>query len=324
MIPTRAESNEIVTTRFLEAPRELVYRVFTDPTHVSRWWGPQGFRTTTHAHDLRVGGEWRFTMHGPDGTDWPNRIRYAEIVPNERLAYDHDDGSDAADARRFKNLVTFAEAGRGTLVTMRARFASAEECEATKKFGAEQGGRDTLARLDGVVSEANGAKTDPEVLTISRMLDAPAELVYRVHTDPTHLARWFGPKGLSMVKCELDLRPGGTFHYGMATPDGNTMWGKWTFLEVTPGSRLVTVTSFSDASQGITRHPMAPDWPLEMLSTATFEDVGGKTRLTMRMSPLNALENERSMFAKSHSNMEQGWSGTFQALDAYLAEVSKG
>lgn len=324
MIPARAESNEIVTTRFLEAPRELVYRVFTDPAHVSRWWGPQGFRTTTHAHALQVGGEWRFTMHGPDGTDWPNRIRYVEIVPNERLSYDHDDGSDAADARRFHSRVTFTTVGRGTLVTMRARFASAAEREEVKKFGAEQGGRDTLSRLEAVVSERAASEADSEVFTISRMLDAPAELVYRVHTDATHLARWFGPKGLSIVKCDLDLRPGGTFHYGMATPDGHTMWGKWTFLEVTPSSRLVLVSSFSDADGGITRHPLSADWPLETLSSTTFEDVGGKTRMTLRWSPLNALEHERRMFASSHANMEQGWSGTFQQLEAYLAEAGRG
>src|SRR5205085_1300696 len=81
----------IATTRTVDAPRELVWQMWTDPAHVGKWWGPNGFTTTTKSFDLRVGGAWLFTMHGPDGTDYPNKIVYREIVPPARLVYDHGD-----------------------------------------------------------------------------------------------------------------------------------------------------------------------------------------------------------------------------------------
>ena len=144
---------EIVITRVINAPRELVFAAFTDRQHISQWWGPNGFRTTTYEKDVRPGGVWRFTMHGPDGTDYPNKIMYREVVKPERLAYDHS-GDDASDEHRFTSTVTFENVGGKTKVTMRALFATVEQCEASKKFGAVDGGQQTLARLDEHLSKA--------------------------------------------------------------------------------------------------------------------------------------------------------------------------
>lgn len=135
---------EIVMTRVLDAPRELVFKAYTDPAHIGQWWGPRGFTTTIHAMDVKVGGVWRFIMHGPDGTDYQNRITYTEIVKPERLAFDH---GDDANPRMFRATVTFAEQGRKTLITLRLLFDTAEECEKTKAFGAVEGGNQTLDRL---------------------------------------------------------------------------------------------------------------------------------------------------------------------------------
>ena len=96
---------EMVLTRLIDAPRELVFAAWTDVKHVSQWWGPRGFTTTTHAREFRVGGVWRFTMHGPDGTDYANRITYTEIVKPERPAYDH---GDEGNPRMFRASVAFA------------------------------------------------------------------------------------------------------------------------------------------------------------------------------------------------------------------------
>jgi uncharacterized protein YndB with AHSA1/START domain len=137
-------------TRYFDAPRELVFDVFTDKQHISQWWGPRGFTTTTHAHELRVGREWRFTMHGPDGKDWPNRIVYHEIVRPERLAYSHGD----FEKPHFEVTVTFSAEGRGTRITMRSLFPSPEACEAVKKFGAVEGGNQTLERLAEFLARA--------------------------------------------------------------------------------------------------------------------------------------------------------------------------
>ena len=158
-----------------------------------------------------------------------------------------------------------------------------------------------------------------EEFVITRVFDAPRDLVWKAFTEPKRLKEWWGPKGVTIIELKMDLRPGGSYHYAMRTPDGNTMWGKFVYREITPPSRMVFVNSFSDEAGGVTRHPMAPNWPLEMLSTFLFEEESGKTRFTVRWSPLNATEEERATFAAGHASMHQGWGGTLDKLAAYLA-----
>jgi uncharacterized protein YndB with AHSA1/START domain len=161
--------------------------------------------------------------------------------------------------------------------------------------------------------------TDREFV-ISRVLDAPRDLVFKTWTDAKHM-EWWGPKGVTIHHAKLELRPGGTFHYGMKTPDRHEMWGKWVIREIAGPGRLVFVSSFSDAAGGITRHPMNPDWPRELLSTITFEPEGGKTRLTVRWIPLNPTEVERKTFNENHESMKNGWTGTLDRLEAHLAGI---
>lgn len=166
------------------------------------------------------------------------------------------------------------------------------------------------------------ARNNPQEFVISRVFDAPRDLVWQAFTDPEHMKQWWGPKGVTVVHSKMDLRPGGTYHYGMRTPDGTTIWGKFVYREITPPSRIVFVNSFSDEAGGVTRHPMAPNWPLEMLSVFTFTEESGKTRFTVKWSPLNATEEERATFAAGHGSMNQGWSGTLEQLEAYLTKAA--
>src|SRR6188508_2924086 len=115
-----ASDREIVVSRTIEAPRSLVFEVYTDAKHLDQWWGPNGFTTTTHSFEFRVGGEWDFIMHGPDGVDYPNWIRWLEIVPPERLHFVH--GESADDPNPFESTVTLVERGNLTEVTMRGLF----------------------------------------------------------------------------------------------------------------------------------------------------------------------------------------------------------
>lgn len=157
---------------------------------------------------------------------------------------------------------------------------------------------------------------------ISRVLDAPRDLVWKCFTDPGHMQQWWGPKGVKILSSKMDLRVGGTYHYGMQTPDGTTMWGKFVYREIAPPERLVFINSFSDESGGVTRHPLAPTWPLQMLSTFTFEkQPDGKTKFTIRWTPFEATEEERKTFDAGHASMTQGWSGTLEQLEAYLAKA---
>ena len=156
---------------------------------------------------------------------------------------------------------------------------------------------------------------------ITRTFDAPRGRVFQAWTDPEHMKHWWGPRGFTSPICKLDLRPGGSMHYCLRSPDGHEMWGKFVFREVVVPERLIYINSFSDAEGGITRHPMSPTWPLELLTTVTFEEHEGKTTLTVRWGLLpSATEPERKTFGEGHSSMQQGWTGTLDQLAGYLAQ----
>jgi uncharacterized protein YndB with AHSA1/START domain len=145
---TLPSDREIALTRIYDAPRDMVWRAWTEPERVVQWWGPLGFTTTIQEMDVRPGGTWRFIMHGPDGTDYENKVDFIEIVEPERLVYDHG-GGDESDEPQFRVTVTFDEENGGTRITMRSVFASAEERDrVVEEFGAIEGGKQTLERLN--------------------------------------------------------------------------------------------------------------------------------------------------------------------------------
>ena len=143
---------EIVISRVISAPRELVFEAFTEVRHLSRWWGPEGFTTTTRAFEFRVGGEWDFVMHGPDGTDYQEWISWTEIAPPERIALLH--GESRGDPNAFESVLTFAPDGAATRIEMRTVFPTKElRDEVVEKYHAIEGGRQTLNNLADYVAE---------------------------------------------------------------------------------------------------------------------------------------------------------------------------
>lgn len=137
----------IVATRIIAAPRDLVFTAWTDVAHLSRWWGPDGFTTTTHTFDFKVGGGWRFVMHGPDGRNYENHITYEEIEPPERLLYTHGGGDDVEPVR-FRVAVVFEDLGGSTRLTVRSMFpTAAARARVIADYGADKGLAQTLARL---------------------------------------------------------------------------------------------------------------------------------------------------------------------------------
>lgn len=135
-------SREITATRLFDAPRELVFDAWTDPTHISKWWGPVGFTTTTSKMDARTGGTWEHVMHGPDGTDYPNSIYYVEVLRPERIIYDH------VLPPFFRSTSLFSVEGNKTRISVVLVFETAETREhAAKNFGAVEGLEQMLVRL---------------------------------------------------------------------------------------------------------------------------------------------------------------------------------
>lgn len=308
-------AREIVATRVFHAPRELVFRMWTDREHISNWWGPRGFTTTTYEMDVRPGGVWGHVMHGPDGTDYDNKIVYREIAEPERLVYSH------VSPPPFEMIVTFTQFGHNTQVTARMLFESATlRDRVAREHGAVEGLHQTLERLEEQVSNMPADGSPGREFTISREFNAPRELVFNAWTEAERLAEWWGPKGFKIRVAKLDVRPGGVFHYSMTTPGGEDWWGRFVYREVVPPERMVFVSSFSDAEGGVTRAPFNPAFPLEVLSTITFTEHDGRTTITLRGVPLNASEEESKTFDGMVKSMQQGWTGTLDQLADYLGK----
>src|SRR3954447_2750689 len=143
---------EIAISRVIDAPRELVFEAFTEVRHLSRWWGPEGFTTTTRSFEFRVGGEWDFVMHGPDGTDYQEWISWTEIVRPERIEFLHGESRD--DPNAFESVLTFRPDGAATRIEMRTVFPTRQlRDEAVEKYHAIEGGRQTLSHLAAYVVE---------------------------------------------------------------------------------------------------------------------------------------------------------------------------
>ncbi len=154
--PVGTSDREIVITRTYDASPERVFDAFTDSAALARWWGPDGFTTTTYEMNVRPGGVWRFVMHGPDGTDFTNLIEYVEVVRPVRLVYHHsDDGPDPEIV--FESTVTLEPQGQGTALTLRMVFPSREERDrVVRDVGAIEGGNQTLGRLAAYLAERAG------------------------------------------------------------------------------------------------------------------------------------------------------------------------
>jgi uncharacterized protein YndB with AHSA1/START domain len=278
------DGRELFAERLFAAPRSLVWRAFTEAEHVARWWGPHGFRTTVQKMDVVVGGEWTLVMHGPDGTDYPNRSVYVELVENERLVLDHE-------APQFRTTVLFSDEGAdGTRVRWRMVFPSAELRDmVVRKHGAAEGLKQNLEKLTDELAEMSTARE----MVLTRLIDAPPERVFEAWSKPEHLKRWFGPRGFSLPGCDLDFRVGGAYRFVMRGPDGTDYPFHGVFKEILAPSRLV-FTNIIEGGPGD-----------ELTTTVTFVEEAGRTRLTVRQS---------TPAAPHARGQEQGWSESLVKL----------
>lgn len=147
----------LTITRVFDAPRELVFRAWTDPEQLAQWWGPHGFTNPVCETDPRPGGAWRIDMRGPDGTIYPNKGRYLEVVEPERLVYTDivDDGADAwgdTPPPSTVQTVTFEDEDGKTRVTTVIRVGSIEARDAMIEMGAIAGWTESLERLEALLA----------------------------------------------------------------------------------------------------------------------------------------------------------------------------
>lgn len=312
-----ADKPQIITTRVLNAPRDLVFKVLTSPEHIKHFWGPDGFTNSISQMDVKVGGQWLFTMHGPDGKDWPNRIIYRTVTPPSYLEWDHDGGEDDTSGHSFRGEIELSDEGGKTRIELRTTLKTIEARDAIVQYAVE-GGRQNLERLAAYVAPMANPLNK---FVIERLFPVSQKRLFEVCSQIEHLRQWMSPAGTKVIKADQSLKPGGTYHYGIAGADGNEMWGLATYSEITPFSRLVYVQSFSDKDGGITAHPMAPTWPKEMTTIFEFIPAGDKqTTLKINWIFAGIDDAEAAIFAGAHDGMRQGWTGSLDQLNDYLTK----
>jgi uncharacterized protein YndB with AHSA1/START domain len=141
---------ELIITRLLQAPVELVWKVWTEPEHIKNWWGPNGFTNTISKMDMRPGGEWDLVMHGPDGTDYKNKSVFKEVIRHKKIVYQHLTGP------KFVATIEFESRGKTTFLRWHMLFASREEfIQTVKTFKADEGLRQNVEKLSEYLQKAD-------------------------------------------------------------------------------------------------------------------------------------------------------------------------
>ncbi len=216
---------EIYAKRVFDAPRELVWKVWTEPEHIGKWWGPIGFRTTTSRMEVKPGGVWEHVMHGPDGRNYENRIVYVEVVKPERIVYDH------VSYPPFRSTVLFEEEGAKTAVSMRMVFESAElRAKVAKEHKAVEGLTQTLGRM--------GEHLAAYPVIVEHTYNAPKETVWKAITEVQHLKKWF----MGAID-SFEAKPGFTTEFTIQNK-GKDYVHLWKVLEVVPGEKIAVEWKF--------------------------------------------------------------------------------
>jgi uncharacterized protein YndB with AHSA1/START domain len=298
-----AESTEqeLVIARVFDAPRELVFECWTEPERLQHWQGaPRGFTVTANQSDIRPGGFFRICMRSPEGVDRWLEGGYREIVKPERLVFTHLwlDANRKPAGKETLVTITFAERDGQTVLTLRqSGFTSVES-----RDGHRYGWSSALDVLADYVAEALNEAA--RCMVVTRVLDAPRELVFDAWTDSRHVGRWWGPRGFSITTHAMDVRPGGVWRFDMHGPDGANYPNKITYLEIAKPERLI----YDHGDAG------APGY---FRTTVTFAEQGGKTKLTMRL--LFASAAERDSVVETYHAIE----GANQTLDRLGEQLGK-
>jgi uncharacterized protein YndB with AHSA1/START domain len=256
-------------------------------------------------------------MHGPDGTDYPNSTFYHEVEEHKKLVYDHGANDDRPPL--FRVTALFAETNGKTTLDMTMALATPEAAEETRKFIKAAGGNSTWDRLAEYLEKESTGK---EKFVIARTFDAPLDVMFTMWTDPRHFSKWLPPTGFEMEFIRSDIRPGGSTFYFMSNNQGTKMYGRAEYLKIEKPGQLVYTQQFCDEKENISRHPMAPTWPATMLTTVTLTAEGPEqTRVSVTWEPYGPTTREElETFINAKAGMTQGWTGSFDKLDAYLAQ----
>ncbi|MBI2519745.1 MAG: SRPBCC domain-containing protein [Bdellovibrio sp.] len=292
---------QIITTRIIGHSRDAVFNAWADPKLLAQWWGPHGFTNTFEDFYFKPGGVWNFVMHGPDGTNYQNHIRFVEIHSPRIVILEH------LSIPHFHVRATFDDLGKRTKISYQATFDSIGDCEEAKKYAIEAN-EQNLDRLTSLLDRGSNEYTpNPKLdLVLERFVELPPNLMWQAWTQPEILKHWFCPRPWKAISCEIDLRPGGIFNTIMRSPEGKDSPLYGCFLEVVENNRLV----WTDTLLANYRPAQNPFFT----AIVTFEphDKGTKYRAV-------AIHKDE-VIRKQHEEMgfHHGWSVALEQLVEYM------
>lgn len=304
---------ELVLKRVFDAPRELVWKVWTDPAHLAQWWGPKGFTNPRCEWNAQPGGSIHIDMRAPDGVVYPMSGEMKEVAPPERLVFiSHALDEHGKSMFDVLNTVTLTDQRGKTALTLEARVLTATERAPQYLKGMEMGWTMSLDRLSDhlaqSVQEEAQLSGDREIIG-TRLFDAPRDLVWKMWTTPEHLVHWWGPRGFTTTVHEMDVRPGGEWRLVMHGPDGRDYNNHIVYIEVVEPERLVY------------RHtPQHGDEPVSFQSTVRFTAEGTKTRIDFQM--LFPSPAQRDHVVKAYGAVE-GLNQTLSRFGEYAAAQAR-
>ncbi len=310
----RLRPNEIELIRVYNAPVKVVWDAWTDMSQVEQWWGPRGFSITTSSKDLQPGGQWIYTMRGPDGTVFPNITTYRVVLKYEKLVYDHG-GND--DRKKLLSMaVTFKEHKGKTTLRIISTLPTSEDAQTTKRLIKNANGDSTWDRLgEFLENKINGNS----VFMITRSFEMNIKSMFELWVNPDHFSRWLGPADSTMRFLNTDVKEDSSSMWSM-TSEGQTKYGKLTYLKIGAPDVLIYIQNFCDNAGKLCKPPFAPSYPDMLLTTVQFaEEAPNQTRVTVTWEIKGeATAAERKTFHDMKPLMTESWSASFDKIDALL------
>jgi uncharacterized protein YndB with AHSA1/START domain len=315
------EKQGLVITRIFDAPRERVWKSWTDPVHAMRWWGPKDFTAPFAKIDLRIGGRYLNCMRSPDGKEYWSTGEYREIVPPERLVMTDsfaDDKGNIVPASYYGMpgewplellvAVTFEDLDGETKMVLRHDGIPAGKMLEETRTGWNQ----SFDKLAEILSEKAGtsitAEPGKQEIIITRIYDAPRSLVFKAYTDPKLIPGWWGPKRFTTAIDKMDVRPGGVWRFIQTDEGGNEFAFHGVYHDIVRPERIVQTFEFESAPGQVS------------LETAVFEELGSRTKVTSK-AVFQSVNDRDEML---RSGMEEGVKETIDRLADLLKKADVG
>jgi uncharacterized protein YndB with AHSA1/START domain len=239
-------------------------------------------------------------------------MTYGEIIPMKKIVLHHNSLPNFTITTTF----TIIDSKR-TQVIFSSVFEDQKTCEAVKDF-AIIGNVEHQMKFEAELAKVSG-EIVPKEFIIAREFKANLNKLWEMFTVPGMMASWYGPKEIKSGHFDMDFKRGGHYHFSMIAEDNNESWGKLYYVDIVKNTRLIYVTTFSNAIGEITRHPMAPLMPAELLTTISFIKVDEThSKIEIRWYPINALPEEIKMFNDFHDSFKMGWTGSLDRLENVL------